>query len=126
MKRHANAIMPQDLAQVATAPSEDIKITGMGITPEALLYLQGQGSHALPHIGMPGRDPYPDAGGNWDHGLTDRNTADTNPGDAPAGMRTIARSNSTMIADPITGTGSGCTCTSAKPWAACPICRRHL
>ncbi|GLJ00340.1 hypothetical protein Sbs19_41570 [Sphingobium sp. BS19] len=48
-----------------------------GIPPEALLYLQGQGSHALPHIGMPGRDPYPDAEGNWDHDLIDRSTIDT-------------------------------------------------
>lgn len=33
------------------------------------------------------------------------------PCDASAGMRTIARSNSTVIADPIIGTGSVCTCT---------------
>jgi hypothetical protein len=80
-----------------------------GIASEALLHLQGQAAHAAPHVRVPRRDPYPNAGRNWDHGLTDRSTADTSPGDAPARIRTIARSNSTVIGDPIIGTGSACT-----------------
>lgn len=42
-------------------------------------------------VRVPRCNPYPNAGGNWDHGLTDRSTAHTSPGEASAVMRTIAR-----------------------------------
>lgn len=110
--------MPDDLAEVAAAPSENVEIPGEGITSEALLHLEGKAAHAVPQVRVPRRDPYPTGGGDWDHGVTDRSTADTSPGEAPAGIRTIARSNSTVIAVPMAGAGSGRTCTSAKPCAA--------
>ena len=67
-------------------------MTAMGILSEVLLNQEGQTGPPLAHVGMPGRDPYPDARGNWDHGLTDRSTTDSSLGESPAGMRTIARS----------------------------------
>jgi hypothetical protein len=115
IKRHAHAVMPDHLSKVATTTSENVEVARERIAAETLLHLQGQAAHAAPHVRMPRCDPYPNAGGDWYHGLTDRSTADTSLGDAPAGMRTIARSNSTVIAVPMVGAGSGCTCTSAKP-----------
>lgn len=125
-KATCHAVMPYDLAEVATTTSENIEVARERITSKALLHLQGQAAHPAPHVRMPRCDPYPNASGNWDHGLTDRSTADASPGDAPAGIRTIARANSTVMADPVPGTRSACTCTSAKLCAACSICRRHL
>src|SRR3546814_1076212 len=79
IKRHADTIMPDDLAEVAAASPENIEIASKGIASETLLHLQGQAAHAAPHVRVPRRDPYPNAGGDWDHGLTDRSTADTSP-----------------------------------------------
>ena len=107
IERHANTIVPQDLAQVATAPPKDIEITSVGIALETLLYLQGQGSHALPHIGMPGRDPDPYARGDRDHRRSDRRTAAARSGGASAVMRTMTLPSSTITAGPIGGVGSG-------------------
>src|SRR3546814_2087079 len=74
IKRHADTIMPDDLAEVAAASPENIEIASKGIASETLLHLQGQAAHAAPHVRVPRRDPYPNAGGDWDHGLTDRST----------------------------------------------------
>jgi hypothetical protein len=129
IKRHAHAIVPDHFAQVAAPSPEYVQIAEKRITPEALLNLQGKAAHAAPHIGMSCRNPDPNAGRNWDHGFSDRRTAAARPGDAPAGIRTIARSNSTVIVVPATatgaGSGSGCTWTCAKPWPACSSCRRQ-
>src|SRR3546814_6376707 len=101
--------MPDDLAEVAAASPENIEIASKGIASEPLLHLQGQAAHTAPHVRVPRRDPYPNAGWDWDHGLTDRRTADTSPGETPAGRRTHYRTNSTVIADPLPGHGSACT-----------------
>src|SRR3546814_17222841 len=106
--------MPDDLAEVAAASPENIEIASKGIASETLLHLQGQAAHAAPHVRVPRRDPYPNAGGDWDHGLTDRSTADTSPGETPAGIRTHARSNSTVIAAPVTGNGTACTSSAER------------
>src|SRR3546814_18401131 len=95
--------MPDDLAEVAAASPENIEIASKGIASETLLHLQGQAAHAAPHVRVPRRDPYPNAGGDWAHGLTERSTADTSPGETTAGIRTIARSHSTALAEPETG-----------------------
>src|SRR3546814_10518252 len=58
IKRHADTIMPDDLAEVAAASPENIEIASKGIASETLLHLQGQAAHAAPHVRVPRRDPY--------------------------------------------------------------------
>src|ERR1700687_2363743 len=67
IQRHAEAVMPDDLDQIATATSEDEQIAGMGIAPQRFLDLKSQSIHAAPHIGSPDRQPDPHAGRNRDH-----------------------------------------------------------
>src|SRR3546814_16497784 len=89
--------MPDDLAEVAAASPENIEIASKGLASETLLHLQGQAAHAAPHVRVPRRDPYPNAGGDWDHGLTDRSTADTSPGETPAGISPLARARKRVV-----------------------------
>ena len=44
IKRHADTIMPDDLAEVAAASPENVEAARVGITSETLLHLQGQSS----------------------------------------------------------------------------------
>src|ERR1700733_5058804 len=67
VKRHADAVMPNDLDQVASGTSENVKIAGMRIAAEHLLHLQRQPVHAFPHVGSADRQPNPHPAGNRDH-----------------------------------------------------------
>ena len=58
VQRHAKAIMPKDLDQVALGAAEDEKIAGMGIALQGFLDLQSQAVHAAPHVGSPDREPH--------------------------------------------------------------------
>jgi hypothetical protein len=101
----------------AAAP-KDVKIAGMGIAVEALLHLQSQRSHALPHIGVPGRDPYPNPRRDRDHRRSDRRTAAARSGDVSADMRISMVSSSTTTAGlngSVDGVGSGWATTAANP-----------
>src|SRR6185436_6393007 len=67
IERDAEAVVPEDLDQVAPGAAKHEKITDKGITPERLLHLQGQTVHATPHIGAPNREPDPYARRDRDH-----------------------------------------------------------
>src|SRR5450432_1686032 len=67
VKRHSDPVMPQDLGQIAAATAEYEEIAAMGITLETLLNLKRQPLHAAPHVGMPSRNPDPDAARNRNH-----------------------------------------------------------
>src|SRR4029077_729093 len=59
--------MPKNLGKIASTPTEDIEIAGMGIALKAFLNRQGQALHAAAHVGVAGRDPDPDAARYRDH-----------------------------------------------------------
>src|ERR1700760_3317694 len=59
VERHADAVMPQNLDQVAPHAPEHVEITSMGVAPESFLDLQSQSIHAAPHVGSPDRQPHP-------------------------------------------------------------------
>src|SRR5277367_966882 len=67
VKRQPDAVMPQNLGQIAATATEDIEITGMGIALQLLLNRQSQALQAPAHVRVPGRDPDPDATRNRDH-----------------------------------------------------------
>ena len=49
--------MPQAFYEIASTAAKNIQIPRMRIVPEILLDLEGQGVHAPPHVGHPGRQP---------------------------------------------------------------------
>jgi transposase len=59
--------VPEDFCQIATTPSEDVEIAGMGIAPQTFLNQQRQTLHATPHVRVPRRDPDLDAARYRDH-----------------------------------------------------------
>lgn len=50
VKRQFDAIVPEDLGQVASTASEDVHIASMWVTVQTLLNLQRQTLHATPHV----------------------------------------------------------------------------
>lgn len=50
LERHANAIMPQDLDQIAFPAPEAEHLARVGIAANPFLHLQRQRVHASPHI----------------------------------------------------------------------------
>src|ERR1700693_2336707 len=67
VERHAKAVMPDDLDQVATRASEDKEIAGVGIAPQSFLDLKCQPVHAASHVRSSDRKPDPHTRGNRDH-----------------------------------------------------------
>ena len=59
--------MPNDLHEIASRAPEDVEITGVRITAERLLHLQGEAVHTAPHVGPSDREPDPNAGRKRDH-----------------------------------------------------------
>jgi hypothetical protein len=57
VKRHTNAVMPEDLQEVAAFATKNVKIAGVRIAPQRLLNLQCQTVHTATHIGHTGRQP---------------------------------------------------------------------
>ena len=89
VKRHANAVMPENLYQRTIAPPENVQIAGVRVALQRLLNLQGQAPHSAPHVGMAGRNPYPNPGRKRDHRAASAlMTADTKSWGAVAAMRT--------------------------------------
>ena len=83
--------MPDDLQQVTSGPSKDVKIAGMRVTAQRLLHLQRQPIHAFTHIGPADRQPHSNPARNRDHRRASASTiAAANAGDTEAGMRTRA------------------------------------
>src|SRR5579863_2067181 len=62
------AIMPDHFQQVASATTKAKQLSAQRIAPQYLLHLQRQARKALPHVGMAGRQPYPHAARNRNHG----------------------------------------------------------
>ena len=53
IKRHAEAVMPDDLDEVGFDASEDEKITRVWVPAKRLLNLQSQARHPAAHVGSP-------------------------------------------------------------------------
>src|SRR3954451_16280153 len=62
------AVMPDHLQKIAPASTKAKQLPAQRITSQHLLHLQRQARKALPHVGVTGRQPHPDAARNWDHG----------------------------------------------------------
>src|SRR5665213_1344945 len=62
------AIMPDHLQKIAAASTKAKQLAAQWISPQHLLHLQRQARKALPHVGVTGRQPYPDPCRNRDHG----------------------------------------------------------
>src|SRR5215471_841540 len=77
IEQHAQAIMPENLDQLAAFAAEDVKISAMRIALECFLNQQRQRVHATAHVGMARRDPYLDARCNRDHRWRPRVSAAT-------------------------------------------------
>src|ERR1700686_4679038 len=90
IERHAKAVMPDDLDQVATRASEDKEIARMGIAPQRFLDLQGQAVHAAPHVRSSDRKPDPHTRGNRDHRRRSR-TSITRPKASASKSRSTRR-----------------------------------
>src|SRR5262249_16788045 len=56
-----------DFRQVTATTSEDVEIAAMGIALQTLLNLKRQTLHAAPQVGVPRRNPDPDAARNRNH-----------------------------------------------------------
>ena len=115
IERHAHAVMPEHLDQIAATPSEDVQIAGMRVALEPLLHQQRQTEHPTAHVCAAGREPDPDVASDRDHRLSDRTTAATNAGGASLAIRSTAPPTSSTIAHPAAGSGSAPTVTAAKP-----------
>src|SRR5438132_12743996 len=122
--------MPNDLEQVTSDASKDVKIARMRVAAQCLLHLQRQPVHAFAHVGPTDRQPHPNPARNRDHHRANASTtAAAKAGDTEAGIRTRALpANSISIA----GTGgmamplpAGATSTRAKPFAAARTSRRQ-
>ena len=61
-------VMPDHLQQVASATTKAKQLSAQRIAPQYLLHLQRQARKALPHVGVAGRQPYPHAARNRNHG----------------------------------------------------------
>src|SRR3954467_3811469 len=101
LEPHADAVVPDDLDQIAADTPEHIEIAGMRVAAESLLYLQRQTVHAFPHVGPAHRQPHPHAAWNRDHRRASAlMTAEARSTGIEPGMRTrILPANSTSIAD---------------------------
>ena len=64
--------MPDNFHQIAALAPKDEKMPGVGIGLQRFLHHQRQTRKAAPHIGMARRQPDPDTGRNWNHGLAFR------------------------------------------------------
>ena len=49
------------VARFPLRPLKDVQIAGVRVAPERLLHLQRQAVHAAPHVGVPDRQPHPNA-----------------------------------------------------------------
>src|SRR5258705_6082680 len=107
--------MPDDLEQVTSGASEDVKIARVRVTSQRLLHLQRQPVHAFAHVGPADRQPHPNSRGNRDHRRASASTtAAAKAGDTEAGIRTRALpANSISIA----GTDGTATPSPAAPQA---------
>src|SRR5262249_16947214 len=130
IKRHAEAVMPQDLHQRAAAATEDVQVAGVRIAVQRLLHLTRQPLHPAPHVGMAGCDPYPNAGRQHDHRATTTLMIPhpRSPG-VVTGMRTrmsVPSATSTAAASAsVLSHGGGATTTSVKPATASQSSRRQ-
>jgi hypothetical protein len=61
------AIVPDHLQQVAATAPEAKQMSAQRVAAKHLLHLKGQTRKALPHVGVPGGQPYPHAGRNGNH-----------------------------------------------------------
>src|SRR6266850_2110338 len=100
VKRHADPVMPDDLEQVTSGASKDIKIARMRVAAQRLLHLQRQPVHAFAHVGPTDRQPHPNPARSRDHRRASTSTtAAAKAGDTEAGILTQALpTNSISIA----------------------------
>src|SRR2546430_15432527 len=95
--------MPNDLEQVTSDASKDVKIARMRVAAQCLLHRRRQPVQAFAHAGPTDRQPHPNPARNRDHHRANASTtAAAKVGDTEAGIRTRALpANSISIA----GTG---------------------
>src|SRR5262249_28280390 len=113
VERHAEAVMPENLDQLAALAPEDVEIAPVRIALERFLHREGQRVHAAAHVGVAGRDPHPHARGNGDHRCRPANSAATAAFSVAASTEPVIRirtpvASSISIAPPPAGTsGAG-------------------
>src|SRR5271154_5387597 len=67
VKRQPDAVVPEDLRQIAPAPAEEVEIAAVRIALQLLLNLKRQPLHAATHVGVARRDPHPNPARHRDH-----------------------------------------------------------
>src|SRR5712675_946262 len=112
VERHAETVMPDNLDQIATGASEDVKVARVRIAPQCLLDLQSQAIHASPHVRSSDREPHPHTRGNRDHrrsstSSTRRRTCASTP------LRTRTRYLPARSISIVSATLDGCVATAS-------------
>src|SRR5271169_1813785 len=59
IERQPDAVVPENLRQVAPAPAEEVEIAAVRIALQLLLNLKRQTLHAATHVGVARRNPHP-------------------------------------------------------------------
>src|SRR3954470_9294033 len=59
--------MPKDFNQIPSSAPKDKQMAAVRVTPERLLYEQGQAVEAFAHVRVPRREPHAHAGWDRDH-----------------------------------------------------------
>src|SRR4029077_13427043 len=137
VERKPEAVVPEDLRQVAPAPAEDVEIAAVRVALQLLLDLKRQTLHAATHVGVARRDPHPHPARHRDHDRSAFNVAAITAGGASAPIRTRASFTSTTITPGSDGLAAGgaadtggdvstTTGTNPQALAALPASRRHL
>src|SRR6202011_3408037 len=100
VKRHADAVVPDDLDEVTSGASEHVKIARMWVAAQPLLHLQRQPVHAFAHVGPTDWQPHSSPARNRDQRRASAwTTAAAKSGDTEAAIRIRAfPANSISIA----------------------------
>src|SRR6202011_6388948 len=116
VKRHADAVVPDDLDEVTSGASEHVKIARMWVAAQPLLHLQRQPVHAFAHVCPTDCQPHSNPARNRDHPRASASTTaaakagDTEPGirirALPANSISIARSGDRARPSPVGATST--------------------
>jgi len=69
IQRQPDAVVPEDLRQIASALAEDVEIAAVRIALQLLLNLKRQSPHAATHVGVARRDPHTHPTRHRDHNI---------------------------------------------------------
>src|SRR5271166_3342544 len=67
VERQPDAVVPENLRQIAPAPAEEVEIAAVRIALQLLLNLKRQTLHAATHVGVARRNPHPHPAWHRDH-----------------------------------------------------------